>query len=154
MRRGFTLIEIVIVMGIMGILMGLGTVSLLRSQRRAGVNEAAQVLISDLRSQQTKAMTGVTVGGTVPVGFGIYFEANRYILFSGSSYNSSDSMNAEVSISAPSAITNIGFPGNAVVFLARSGEVAGFTPSGNSVTIEEDGGQAKTIQVNKYGIVL
>ena len=153
-NRGFTLVETVIVMGIVAILMGITTISVLRPQRRAGLNEVVQVLLSDLRSQQTKAMTGVTVQGAVPPGFGVYFETNRYILFSGASYNPSDPANTPVSVQVPNTVSAIRFAANTVVFLARSGEISGYTAGGDSVTIAQESGQTKTIQMNRYGVVV
>jgi len=149
-NRGFTFVEVVIVMGIMALLMGIGIVGMLRSTRRSGLNEVVQVLLSDLRSQQTKAMTGVTVAGAVPAGFGVYFETNRYTLFSGASYNPSDPTNVPILVSTPHSMDTVGF--DTILFLGRSGEISGYATG--SVTIQEEGGQTKTIQLNRYGVVL
>ena len=152
--HGFTFIEVIVVMGVMATFLGIGVISLVGSQRKASVTQAVDTLVSDLRSQQTKAMVGATVGGMVPAGYGIYFQANRYVLFSGASYNSLDPSNASVPILSPLTISTIGFSGSAVIFLAKSGEVAGFTSGADSVAVRQnDSGQTKTIRLNRYGVV-
>lgn len=153
-NRGFTFVETVIVMGIMAILMGITTISLLKTQRRTNLNEVVEILIADLRSQQAKAMTGVVEGGVVPAGFGIHFETNRYVLFSGPSYNPSSNTNAPVVVASPNEFRTIGFSANTIIFANGSGEITGFTPGSDSVTLAGEGDQTKTIQVNAYGVVV
>ncbi len=152
-NRGFTLVETIMVMGIMATFLGIVTVGVLGFQRRASLSEVTNILVSDLQAQQVKAMTGASVSGSVPTGYGIYFEPNRYVLFSGSSYSPSDPANASVSLASPVSISSVGFGGNTVVFLRRSGEILGFVAGADDITIATDNGETKTIRLNRYGVV-
>lgn len=153
-HRGFSLIETILVMAVMTTLIGIATISLLGSQRRATLIGVLDVLVADMRSQQTKAMTGATVNEVTPGGFGVYFESSRYVLFSGASYNPSDETNTLVVLPAPNTISRVGFPSNIVVFLPKSGEIAGYVSESDTITLQEgNSGQVKTIRLNRYGVV-
>ena len=62
--QGYTLIEILVVLGILGILLGIGFVSLIGFMNRTRAGEAAAELASGLRAAGSRALTtseGVTV---------------------------------------------------------------------------------------------
>lgn len=153
-NNGYTFIEIIVVVGIFSIMIGLATISLLGSQRSANLTQVVDVLVSDVRSQQTKAMTGESVFGIVPAGYGIYLEADKYTLFSGVAYIPSDPANSTVLLSVPIRISSIGFTGSTLLFLPKSGEISGFVPGSNYVVIQEsNSGRSRTITLNQYGVI-
>lgn len=142
---GFTLVELLVTIGLLGLLIGLTTISLISVQRRVTLSSTITTLISDLKEQQTKAMTGDT-GGVSKNSYGIYFDTNRYILFRGASYSSADPSNFAVDLA------NIDFanPGTSIVFARISGEIA----AASNITLTDiTNNQQKTIQINRYGVV-
>jgi type II secretory pathway pseudopilin PulG len=146
------LAELVLVLGIISIIFGFITVNLGRVTRVTGVLAASEVLTSDLRAQQEKAMNGV--GETEGLSFGIFFEQDRYILFSGSTYSSSDPDNVPVILGEDVTFTDITFPQNQIVFSPRSGEIAGFNEAESFITVLSSiGSEQKTMRINKYGAV-
>lgn len=154
MRRGFTLPELIIVMGIISVLFGLAVVSLLRVQRRPAQEGVISVLTTDIKNQQTKAMVGDTEGSPSSSGYGIYFEANQYTLFRGTTYNSSDPDNFSLELPPTLAFVNITFSDTSLVFVLGSGDTANYSPSANSVSLESvSGGETFTLSVNEYGAV-
>lgn len=150
-RPGFTIIEIIVVVGILATMLSIGYIRFVDIERRAPLSATASVVVGDLRGQQTKAMAGNTQTGTDSDSYGIYFQSNAYILFKGSSYNPSDTTNAVTPL--PTNITvSTAFPGSSVVFAKGSGDVVGFTQGGSWVTLTQNlSGEQKTITINRYG---
>jgi prepilin-type N-terminal cleavage/methylation domain-containing protein len=152
--KGFVLIELIVVMGMLAIMTGMITISTLGSQRRAALTATVDTLVADLRSQQTKAMTGVTSGGVIPAGYGIRFQQDRYIMFRGATYSAIDSANAPVIIDTRVNFSQIALPNFSIIFASKSGEVVGFDTQLNTVTVGQlDSTFEKTIHFNRYGII-
>ncbi|OGH20552.1 MAG: hypothetical protein A3D74_03040 [Candidatus Levybacteria bacterium RIFCSPHIGHO2_02_FULL_37_13] len=156
LQKGFTLPELLITIGIISVLFGFITVNLIRTQRQSYLTTTVDTLVSDLYSQQNKAMVGDTEGSGVISDHGIYFETNRYVLFRGSSYNPSDTSNFPVNLVQLLTFSNITFPTCPtcyVLFSKGSGET-GLVNGSNTVTLTDTtNGEQKIIQLNKYGAV-
>ena len=151
-QSGFTLVELVVVMGIASTLFGLVIFSLINQQRHTSVSSSSDTLVSDMSSQQNKAMLGA--GAINGNSYGIYFQSDKYILFTGNNYSSQNTTNFTVPIDPGYSIANITFPNNTLVFSARTGEVSGFSSGKTTVTIRDsDGTKIETITVNRYGVV-
>ena len=92
-KKAFTLIELVLVIGIITILLSFVYFNLFSSQHRVILDSTIDVLINDLRNQQNKAMTGNTENRTTYDAYGIYFQSDKYILFHGPNFSSGDPAN-------------------------------------------------------------
>ena len=152
-ERGFTLIELGIVFAIIALLFGFVTLNLGNVQKVTSINSVIDTLVSDMKSQQTKAMAGTQDSG-VGEGFGIYFQSDGYILFTGTTYSSTNSSNFAIKLGSNIEFANSTFPDNSLVFLRQSGELNGFIDGRNTIVIQNTQGlNKKTITVNRYGIV-
>ena len=152
-ERGFTLVELGIVFGIIALLFGFVTLNLGNVQKVTSIGSAIDTLVSDMKSQQTKAMVGAGSSGTGK-SFGIYFQSDRYILFTGTTYSSTNSSNFIIMLGGNIEFVNSTFPDNSLVFLRQSGELNGFTDGMNTIAIQNiQGLNKKTITVNRYGVV-
>ncbi len=152
-EHGFTLIELGIVFGIIALLFGFITLNLSSVQRTTSVNSAIDTLVSDIKSQQTKAMTG-TGSSASGESFGIYFQVDRYILFTGTTYSSTSSSNFTIVLGSNLVFANSSLPNNSLVFLRQSGELNGFTDGMNTIDIQDPQVlNKKTITVNRYGAI-
>jgi prepilin-type N-terminal cleavage/methylation domain-containing protein len=152
-QSGFTFIELIVVMGIAATLFGFITLNLVSTQRTTSVDSASDVLVSDMASQQTKAMMGAGVSSGTS--YGIYFESDKYILFEGTTYIPSDIKNYAVVVGPGLTITNIKFPNNTLVFSARSGAVNNFSSGNDSISMQDiQGTKVETVKVNRYGVVI
>ena len=147
---GFTLVELLIIIGLFTILSSFAVINLIRPQTKANLDATVTVLISDIKEQQLKAMIG-DAGGDTPGAYGVYFGTNQYTLFKGSTYSPSDTNNFVVSFQGDATSTTT-FASSQVVFSQRSGEVASFSASNNTVTITSSG-DAKTITINALGTI-
>ena len=154
--KGFTVVELLVVMGIAAILLGFSTINLVKVQRNTTTGAALDSLMADLRSQQAKAMSGAEGGGN----FGIFFNStNSYILFKGSSYNPSDANNFTVALDEPISVSSIfpndpDDPGQIVVFTQGNGEIVGFSNTSNKITVTNTAGsEGKTLNLNRLGVI-
>jgi len=153
MKRGFTLVELLLVMGIMAVLFSIGTISFFGQQGNANVAQGVGILVADMRSQQTKAMTGTTYQGASQDGYGIHFESDTYTLFVGDTYSSSDPSNSVVELPGGTSISASTFAGNQVVFLRASGEVSGYVLGQDYVELTA-GNKTTRVRVNELGVVV
>jgi prepilin-type N-terminal cleavage/methylation domain-containing protein len=152
-QRGITLIELMLVIGIMSLLFAIGIVSLSSIQIVATRSSAATVLISDLKTQQIKAMVGDTEGRGVPDNYGIKVLNDQYVMFHGNSYNPLDTANFSVPVPDQHSLTST-FGDDTILFASDSGEVVDFSEGSNSVTITNiPSATSETIILNKYGTV-
>mgnify|MGYP001612365742 CR=1 FL=1 len=154
MNRGFTLVEVLVVAGVIAVLYGLVSLRLINVSQIASVKNPVNQLVTDVKNQQTRAMATDTQGSGVVSDYGIYFETSRYTVFRGSSYSAVDPYNLVVNLPSRVQFSSITFPASTLQFGKGSGELPGFIGSQNTVTIRNiDSGEQKTVTVNRYGVV-
>lgn len=146
--RGFTLVELVVVTSIIITLLGFITISLVRSQQGASLTSVEEILLTDLKQQQLKAMIGDTEGRATSDSYGIHFDTNRYVLFHGV-YSAEETSNFVINLDSNIQFDN---PGTNVAFKKISGEITDDSIS-NVVLKDTTNGNTKTITVNKYGVI-
>jgi type II secretory pathway pseudopilin PulG len=143
LSRGFTVVELIIVMGMMVTLTGMVTISLLTSQRLATLSATIMTLESDIKQQQLKAMDGDISAGA-PSNYGVHFVADKYTLFKGSSFDSS-SDNFVVDLETNISLTT---PGD-LIFTKGSGESNGLS----AITLQDTFNNHKTLTINSLGVI-
>jgi len=149
-KKGFTLLELLIVMGISLTLFGFVVIGLSSTNRIFSISASREIIISDLKSQQTKAMQGIGSGDA----YGIYFQPDKYVLFQGSSYSPSDPNNYEVKLDEGIVVSDISFPASTVLFDTKSGEIDSFIQGSNTITIQDvDAIQSAILNINRYGVI-
>jgi len=152
--RGFTIPELLIVIGILAILFGLTTPNLFKFRQRSVLNTTVDTLVSDLKSQQNKAMVGDTEGRATADYYGVRFEASQYILFHGSSYSPLDATNFNIDLDPTLSFSSITFPSSNAIFATGNGELVGFVSGSDTVTLTDStNGDQKIIQINIYGAI-
>lgn len=149
---GFTLVEILLVMGLFAVLASFITINLIRPQTKASVDTTINTLAADLKEAQLKAMIGDSEGQLTAQTYGIFFSSNSYTIFRGTIYNPADTSNFVINLDSTETLGNT-FSGNQVVFARRSGEVASFINGSNTITISDNGGNSKTITINNLGVL-
>ncbi len=149
--KGFTLVELIVVMGIIATLFGMVTINLLRTQHNASVSATVDELLSDIRTQQTKAMIGTQDTNGNANSYGIHVTANSYILFQGTS-DPADATDFTINPGNITFTTNL--PNAQVVFTQRSGEFSNYVSGPYTITVKNAyGAEQKTIYINRYGVV-
>lgn len=152
--RGFSIAELLLVMGIMAVLLGIITLNLVSVQNRTNLNSSIDILVAEIKQQQTKSMIGDTEGRTSPSSYGVYFETDQYTLFNGTSFNPSAASNIVVELDDNMQFSDIDLVNGSVIFDRVNGEIVGYNPSLSSVTITNTTDkQSRTIQFNRYGVI-
>ena len=150
---GFTYVELMMVLGIMGVLLSLSILSVGPLIAKTTLKAQAQVLLADIASMQLKSMRREQGGDDRTTPFGIYFEAGKYVLFQGATYNPTDQENFEVLLSDDVRFSSILLPSSSILFERGSGTVVGYAAATSSVIMTQlSTGTSMVIQFNQNGI--
>ncbi len=154
MRRaaGFTLVEILVVMGLFAVAASLTYINFITPQNTVSLGGSVSTLVADLKSQQTKAMAGDSGSASSAQAHGVYVQSGQYTLFKGSSYSAGDSEN--YTVTAPTGVTfSTTLTGTQVVFTKGSGDFTSFSIIHNAITVTSSSGSSKVITLNRYGAI-
>lgn len=152
-RRGFTLTELILVLGIVSVFLTITGMAFLNVQYKASLASVTTTAVTDIRSQQSKAMQGNTEGTGTAGSYGIFFEPGRYVLFHGFSYSDTDPANFAINLDPPMQFSANMFPNSQLVFSPGSGEITGFVDGQNSITLSNPENEAfSVLRFNRYGV--
>ena len=159
-QHGFTLIELVLVISLLGILLAITTVSLFRPVSKTNLKAISIDVFSLLREAQNKAINTDTSGDPQSNDWAVHFESSSYTLFKGTSYSATEPTNFVVN--APSNITispSLPCPSppgdcNNIVFQRISGEVLAYDALNNTVCITQASSNKQVLlTINFVGVV-
>lgn len=128
---GFTMVELIVVMGIMMTLFAIGTISLSRVLPNTSQNATLDMLLADIKSQQTLAMSKNS-------NFGIHFNSTSYVL---------TPSNFTIGLDPTLTITNVSFTNGDLEFTKGSGN----TTAGTFTIENNQTGKVTTVNINQYG---
>ncbi len=152
-QLGFSLMEIIVVIGVFTTLFGVVMINMLGSVQKATLQSSITELLANLKQQQLQAMTLVAASGTT-ASYGIYFGTNTYTLFRGDTYQAGNSSNFTVSLGDNVILSSVLLPNTSVVFQRMNGEIASYNSSLDTITIKNtQTNEQKTLELNRYGIV-
>lgn len=151
-QTGFTLVELLVVMGLLAILLSLTTVNLFSPQTDASLEGDVLTIANDIKAQQLRAMSGDSGSDGVTEPFGIYVQSNQYTLFKDAAYSGGSADNFVISTTSGITLTT-NLPSSQVVFSKGSGDVSGFNASANTITVTNSAGRSKVLTINRYGAV-
>jgi prepilin-type N-terminal cleavage/methylation domain-containing protein len=152
MKKGFTLVELLLAIGIFSILAGLGAINYFSTLSQTSVGSEQDILIADLRSAQAKAMSGVGVAGALVPSWGIKFLGSSYVIFPGPTYTPEANSNYVVTVPSGTTITTT-FPSSQVQFARRSGEILSYNQDTDTITLTV-ANTVKNIELNSYGVIV
>ena len=145
---GFTLVETLIVLGLLGIFIGVTVPSGVDEYERVQARSDRELLVSSLRETRAEAMNGTCATCTAPESHGLHISQNQLILFTGPSYATrTQAFDTEVSTSKA---THFSTSEADVIFTPFSGDVA------SPATIQATGmdHQTENVQVTTHGAIL
>ena len=146
-ERGFTLIEMIVVVSTIVTLLGFITISLVRSQQTASLTSVEGILLADLKQQQLKSMIGDTEGRSDSDQYGIHFDSNKYVLFHGD-YSDGETSNSVINLDSNMQFNNPNFD---IIFSKLSGTILATT----TIELQDNtNSKIKRIHLNTYGNVI
>ncbi len=145
-NKGFTLIEIIVVVAIFLILGALAVPELRYFQAQTTLNDDAKAIINILRLSQNKTLA--SEGAT---NYGVHFENKSYVLFAGSTYSATATTNVLYNLSPKIEIYEINFNGDGqeIVFNRITGTTSQY--GAVKLRLTDSPGQTKTISVDETG---
>lgn len=147
--KGFTIVEMLIVLAIMGILLTIVTGVFSKATGRMALDKKTAIILSIL--EQARSQTLSAKGASE---YGVHFEATKVVLFTGPIYSVSSASNVIEPVGQLVSIGNISLAGGGsnVVFNRLTGE----TGQSGSVTISlvASSTQSKTITIFPTGLAL
>lgn len=144
--RGFTLMEILVVVGLLAIIGGFGMFLSMETYRATIFKDDRSILISALYKARSQSVNNMCFGAgcTDGVSHGVHIENGAYTVFQGTTYTVGDTNN-EVIQGSPS-VTVGGLTD--VVFTKLSGETIAGT-----ITLTNGDGHTSTITLNSEGMI-
>lgn len=139
-KRGFTLVEVMLVIGILGVIVGLAIPFYQSFQISSALDNAGQEIVQALRNTQAKAIASQGLESQ-----GVHFGTNQFIVFSGATYNPVDPDNEIFELSNTIDITSSG--SNEVVFSVGEG----LPDTQPVITITSSNNESKVISINALG---
>lgn len=154
-QGGFAFSELIVALGIFGVLLGFVTINVLRTQHQSNLSAVVDTLIADVASQQHRAMVGQVPVGIASSDAGVVFAVDRYTLFSGATFNPGDPGNTVIVLPSGVRIDTIALPNATMLFGAGSGEAGLISSGSDSITVtEQNSGLTKAIRWNRLGVVI
>ena len=150
-KKGFTLMEILIVLGVSIILLGISLGIYFSLSRRGDIDTDTQRVVSALRLAHNR-----TVSSNNYSQHGVHFDqsSGTFTVFEGSAYNSTDSANEELHLDGAVEFLNIQLEGGSsdVIFDRLSGTTAfnGFI----ELAKKDDSSERRTVCVEESGNIL
>jgi prepilin-type N-terminal cleavage/methylation domain-containing protein len=137
-KRGFTIPEVLTVVGIFSLLAGLGLIMSMETYRGSSFRSERTTIVSALERARGRAMNNM-----YQMPHGVYFDTATpaYVIFRGSSYVAGSSTNEVLPASSSAVVTGP----SSVVFNQLDG-----TTSSSTITFTQDGKNG-TISINSEG---
>lgn len=148
-QAGFTLIETLLVVGIITVLIGLSTIGISNMIPKTNSRATEAILLADIRQQQLNSQSGK--GGTA---HGVVFGSGEYVLFTGSSYVPSDPANTVVPLDDQLTLFTT-LPSNQLIFAPLSGEPTNISAFQDQIVLTNTTTNTTyTLEINELGVPL
>jgi len=152
MHRAFTLIEVLIVVGVMALLVGLSSLSLVSFGKGSELESARTSVVQALRESQSNSLANL--GNTSwAVHFETNFETNKVVIFqnTGSGYNPGDSVNNRTKVMPKGVAIAWNLTGGTDYLMFDKG--LGTTLNNGTITITSTANTTATITINSEGMI-
>jgi prepilin-type N-terminal cleavage/methylation domain-containing protein len=146
-QKAFTLIELLITIGLTTILMTIIVIALVRPQSKASVQATTNLLAADLQQQQLTAMLGDSGSQSTSQPQGMRITTSKYTLFTGPAFSGSTN-NFDINFPQGITLTGVTLPLD-IIFARRSGE----TTTVNNLIITDGVGDSRAVSISSLGVV-
>lgn len=154
-RRGFTSIEVLIVLAILGIAAGLILPVADTSLQRDDLEVAAVSMVDAIRSAQSSSM-----GGRDNVSWGVHFSAGSFVVFSGGTYSDGAETNEPHDLGGRVRISDVSLlPGVPCNLVSGTGncdlhfaDPGGRPSESGTITLTNQADETRTVTINSEGM--
>jgi prepilin-type N-terminal cleavage/methylation domain-containing protein len=145
-ERGYSLIEVLIVIAIIFVLVLMSAATFSAFNRASAVNASAEIILAVLAEARTK-----TLASQDESVYGVHFDTTSVTLFKGDTYMAEDPDNELRVLASSASITNVALSdgGNEIVFKRLSGET---DESGTIEIASQTGNESTVITIEVTGI--
>ncbi len=105
-KKGFSAIEILIVVAILGIILAVVSFSFSGLKNSQALKNAVGDVVSSVDKARSMAFASVSSSE-----YGVHFQSNKIVIFTGTTYNSTSSTNETINIISPATISNVTLAG-------------------------------------------
>lgn len=146
-KFGFTLTEILIVLGVMALLSGIIFSTFITFKKSEALNKDTETIVEVLRQARSQTMSSQNASQ-----YGVHFTSSQVTIFTGATYSSSASSNQNFILSSTDTLLTISLVGGGtdIVFSRLSGETS---QNGTVVVSSPDTSRIKTVTIYKTGLV-
>jgi prepilin-type N-terminal cleavage/methylation domain-containing protein len=147
MRKGFTLVEILVVVAIMTILAAIVLGSFRAFRSAQGLEKDTELIVEVLRQARSQTLTSQNGSS-----YGVYFASSTIALFAGTTYNASDTSNQNFFLINKDVVLDLNLTGESrsIVFNRLTGETV---HNGTIIISSPSSSKTKTITVYKTGLI-
>jgi prepilin-type N-terminal cleavage/methylation domain-containing protein len=138
LQTGFTLVEILVVIGIFTLIMSLGLFLSMDFYRTFSFNYERNLLVASLQAARSRALANINESP-----HGLHFDSSGYIIFEGASFNPADPKNQNVPTSYKISVSGP----NDIIFSQLSADVG----SDISLSISGSAHSPVLISINREG---
>jgi prepilin-type N-terminal cleavage/methylation domain-containing protein len=146
-KKGFTLIEIVIVIGILGVLSTISMVTFISFKNTQGINKDSEAIVEMLQQARTQTLSSQNASV-----YGVHFGTTSVTLFAGSTYSAGVATNEVYNFLSADTVLSVTLTGggNDVIFSRLTGET---TQNGTIVISSTSATITRTVSVFKTGVI-
>jgi type II secretory pathway pseudopilin PulG len=145
-QAGISILEIVLVIAVIGVLSAVVSLPFSKFRQAQALENSTDAVIALLNEARTK-----TLGAVGNTSYSVHIQSDRAVLFTGTSYNSSEPSNQALLVETPVSITAISLTdGGSEVNFDR---LKGTTSQSGTITLALPNGQTRVITVATTGAV-
>jgi prepilin-type N-terminal cleavage/methylation domain-containing protein len=147
MKRGFSLIELLIVLAIMGILTGIVLSTFQVYKKSQALDKDVETIVETLRQARSQTLSSQNASK-----YGVHITSTAITLFVGSTYSAGSASNQDFSLQVSDAVLSINLVGGGsdVVFNRLTGDTS---QSGSVVISSASISRTKTVTIYSTGLV-
>ena len=156
LNSGFTLVEIIVVIGILAIIASMGLYFSIDNYKGSSYRDELDLLVSSIEHSRAEAINNICYGTSCTDGesHGVHFypksdpNHDRFVIFQGTSFIDGDELNDVIKFDNKTVYVDVSFPVD-IIFDRLSGSL--ISGSITSMTLKDDMGHSTAIEINSEG---